>query len=72
MEGGSLSKCSSRPSAAHILLERLQQLQGWRAAPFQNVALALAPRAFMFNACSRFKGSYAADGRNGLLARFRT
>eukprot|EP00959_Pyramimonas_sp_CCMP1952_P065081 1358915-Pyramimonas_sp.AAC.1 len=27
--------------------QSLQQLQGWRVAPFQNVALALAPRAFV-------------------------
>ena len=47
MEGGSFSKCGSRLSAAHIRLKNLQQLQGSRAVPFQNGALALAPHTFV-------------------------
>ena len=46
-EGGSLPKWGSRPGAAHILLNSLQQLHGWRAGRFQNGALALAPRTFV-------------------------
>ena len=41
MDGGSFSKLGSRLSAAHIRLKSFQQLQGWRAVPFQNWALAL-------------------------------
>eukprot|EP00959_Pyramimonas_sp_CCMP1952_P186812 3906464-Pyramimonas_sp.AAC.1 len=46
VEGKPSLICGSRLSAAHIRFERSQQLHGWRAVPFQNVALALAPRAF--------------------------
>ena len=31
--------------AEHIRLKRFQQLQGWSSVPFQNAALAIAPRA---------------------------
>ena len=31
-----------------MMLEIVQQLQGWRAVDFQNLALALAPRTFVF------------------------
>eukprot|EP00959_Pyramimonas_sp_CCMP1952_P399115 8363195-Pyramimonas_sp.AAC.1 len=45
-EGGSFSKCGSRLSAAHSLLNKLQGLHGLRAGGFQNVALASARRTF--------------------------
>eukprot|EP00959_Pyramimonas_sp_CCMP1952_P039010 817130-Pyramimonas_sp.AAC.1 len=43
-EGGSFSQCGSRLRAAHIRLQSLQELHGLRAAPFQTVALSVAPR----------------------------
>ena len=55
MEGGSFSKFGSRRSAAHIRLKNLQQVQGWRAVPFQNWALALAPRTFVLKVCKRYR-----------------
>ena len=39
----------------HIRLKSLQQLQGWRAARFQNGALALAPRTFVLKVCNSYK-----------------
>ena len=39
MEGGPFSKCGSRLGAAHIRFKSLQQLQGWRAAPFKDASL---------------------------------
>eukprot|EP00959_Pyramimonas_sp_CCMP1952_P342034 7165189-Pyramimonas_sp.AAC.1 len=58
MEGGSFSTCGSRHSAARIRLSILQQLQAWRAVPFQHVTLALVPRAFVSNICNALKDSY--------------
>ena len=55
MEGGWFSKLGSRLSAAHIRLKSFQQLQGWRAAGFQNRALALAPRTFVLKACNSYR-----------------
>ena len=46
LQGGWFSKLGSLLSAAHIRLKRFQQLQGWRPVPFQNAALAIAPRTF--------------------------
>eukprot|EP00959_Pyramimonas_sp_CCMP1952_P013595 286893-Pyramimonas_sp.AAC.1 len=37
---GSVSKCGSRLSAAHISFKHLQAIHGLRAAPFHNVVLA--------------------------------
>eukprot|EP00959_Pyramimonas_sp_CCMP1952_P336435 7044751-Pyramimonas_sp.AAC.1 len=54
MEGGSLSKCGSRFSAAHIRIQHWQEFRGLRAAGFQNVALALAPRACCLQFCKNF------------------
>eukprot|EP00959_Pyramimonas_sp_CCMP1952_P435577 9120887-Pyramimonas_sp.AAC.1 len=53
VEGGSFSKCGSRPSTAHIFQE-LQELHGLRAGRFQNVVLALAPRTFVLSICKSF------------------
>ena len=58
MEGGSFSKRGSRLCAARGL-QSLQQLHGWRAVPFQNGALALAPRTSVLNICN----SYTDRGR---------
>eukprot|EP00959_Pyramimonas_sp_CCMP1952_P170228 3556350-Pyramimonas_sp.AAC.1 len=44
MEGGWVSKCSSRLSAAYMPFSSSQDLGGWRAAPFEHVVLALAPQ----------------------------
>ena len=55
MKGGSCSKLGSRLSAPHIRLRSFQQLQGWRAVPFQNWALALAPRTFVFKFSNRYR-----------------
>eukprot|EP00959_Pyramimonas_sp_CCMP1952_P085337 1784491-Pyramimonas_sp.AAC.1 len=49
MEGGSFSNCGYRLGAAHISLNKLQELHGLRAGRFQNVALVLAPRTFVLN-----------------------
>ena len=55
MEGGSFSKFGSRFSAAHIRRKSVQQLQGWRAVPFQNAALAFAPRTFVLNVSNSYR-----------------
>ena len=47
MEGAYFSNFGSRLSAAHIRLQNIQQVQGWRVVGFQNVTLALAPRTFV-------------------------
>ena len=73
MEGGSFPKFGSRLSAAHIRLKHLQQVQGWRAVPFQNWALASAPRTFVFKVCNgyrdggRFLFKGARSGVKGML-----
>eukprot|EP00959_Pyramimonas_sp_CCMP1952_P133636 2794365-Pyramimonas_sp.AAC.2 len=54
IKGGWFSKWGSRLGAANTRLENLQQLHGWKAAGFQNGALALAPRTFVLNTCSNF------------------
>eukprot|EP00959_Pyramimonas_sp_CCMP1952_P026820 562920-Pyramimonas_sp.AAC.1 len=58
MQGGSFSKCVSGNIPAHIHCRRSQQLQAWRAAPFQSVALALAPHTLVaeFAIASRMDG----------------
>eukprot|EP00959_Pyramimonas_sp_CCMP1952_P260701 5450989-Pyramimonas_sp.AAC.1 len=38
-EGGPVSTCGSRLSAAHIRFNSLQELRVWRVARFQNVGL---------------------------------
>ena len=55
MEGGSFSKWGSRLGATHIRLTSLQHLHGWRAARFQNWALALAPRTFVLKVSNSYK-----------------
>eukprot|EP00959_Pyramimonas_sp_CCMP1952_P177467 3709656-Pyramimonas_sp.AAC.1 len=45
MEGGWFSTRVSRRSAACTCFPLLQQVHRWRAACFQDVVLALAPRA---------------------------
>eukprot|EP00959_Pyramimonas_sp_CCMP1952_P223208 4666388-Pyramimonas_sp.AAC.1 len=47
MDGEWFSKCGSRLSAAHIRLNKSQELHGLRAGGFPNVALAFAPRTFV-------------------------
>ena len=66
MEGGPFSKCGSRLSAAHIRLIHFQQLQGCRAARFENVALALAPRTFGVKACNSYMGGERFLFKTGL------
>ena len=68
MEGGPFSKLGSRLSAAHIRFENVQQFQGWRAARFQNVALALAPRTLVLNNCSNFKDGWRLVFNMGAFA----
>ena len=46
-----------RVDAALLGPFRLQRLHGWSAAPFQNGALALAPRTFVLTVCSSYKDS---------------
>ena len=57
--GRPFSKWGSRLGAAHIRVKILQQLHGWRAAPFQNGVPALVPRTFVFKVCN----SYTDGGR---------
>eukprot|EP00959_Pyramimonas_sp_CCMP1952_P213630 4469757-Pyramimonas_sp.AAC.1 len=51
---GAFSQGGSRLSGAHTRLKHVQQLHGWRAIPFQHVALACAPRTFVPNVCNSF------------------
>eukprot|EP00959_Pyramimonas_sp_CCMP1952_P100490 2102094-Pyramimonas_sp.AAC.1 len=55
MEGGSLSKCGSRVSAAHVRVERSQLFEGGRAGRSQYVFLAVAPRTSVLQVCSSFR-----------------
>ena len=68
MQGGSFSKLGFRRGAANIRLENLKQLQGWRAVPFQNWALAVAPRTSAFNILQQLHGSRADGFQNWALA----
>eukprot|EP00959_Pyramimonas_sp_CCMP1952_P244112 5102948-Pyramimonas_sp.AAC.2 len=45
--------------------QNLQQLRGWRAGPFHNVALAVSPRAFVSKVFNGFKdgGRFATASR---------
>ena len=53
MEGGCcFSKWGFRFGAAHVRLQSLRQLHGSRAIPFQNWALAEAPRTFVLKVCN--------------------
>eukprot|EP00959_Pyramimonas_sp_CCMP1952_P180330 3770916-Pyramimonas_sp.AAC.2 len=52
IEGGWYSTCGSRRSAEHTRSKQLQQFHGLRAGRFQNVTLALAPRAFVVTSCT--------------------
>eukprot|EP00959_Pyramimonas_sp_CCMP1952_P350135 7335884-Pyramimonas_sp.AAC.2 len=58
MEGRLFPTCGYRLCAAHARLKQLQELHGWRAACFQNAALALAPRTLVQTNCKSVK-----DGR---------
>eukprot|EP00959_Pyramimonas_sp_CCMP1952_P219688 4593224-Pyramimonas_sp.AAC.1 len=58
MEGGPLSACGARRSTAHTRLN--QMLNGWRAAPFRNVALARAPRTCVLRVCSSVKDDHGS------------
>eukprot|EP00959_Pyramimonas_sp_CCMP1952_P438890 9188635-Pyramimonas_sp.AAC.1 len=58
MEGDTCSKCGSRLSPAHICLQSLQPLKRWRAARFQNVSLASAPRTPVVNVHRNLKDSH--------------
>ena len=55
MEGGWFAKLGSRLSAAHIRLKGFQELQGWRAARFQNLVLAVAPRTFVLKVSNSYR-----------------
>eukprot|EP00959_Pyramimonas_sp_CCMP1952_P097840 2045015-Pyramimonas_sp.AAC.1 len=54
MDGGWFSKYGSNLSAAHTRFKDLQELHGLRAGGFQNVALAMAPRTFVFKISKSF------------------
>eukprot|EP00959_Pyramimonas_sp_CCMP1952_P160077 3348001-Pyramimonas_sp.AAC.1 len=49
IEGECFSSCGSCLSAAYFRFARLQGLDGFRALPFQIVALALAPCTLVEN-----------------------
>ena len=76
MEGGWFSKLGPLLSAAHIRLKRFQQLEGWRPVPFQNAALAIAPRTFvhMYNAIViiLYKISYKVHARANMSNPYKT
>ena len=55
IEGVCYSKCGSRRSAAHIRFKNVQPFHGSRAYVTQSVALALAPRTFVFKICNSFR-----------------
>eukprot|EP00959_Pyramimonas_sp_CCMP1952_P453745 9468725-Pyramimonas_sp.AAC.1 len=71
MEGCSFSKCGPRLSTARIRLTSLQELHAWRAAPFQNVALALSARTGALKPYTCFTDFYGWRPRNDVLAWFR-
>eukprot|EP00959_Pyramimonas_sp_CCMP1952_P077355 1616869-Pyramimonas_sp.AAC.1 len=47
MEGGPVSNCGSRLSAAHIRLTQVQEFHGLKPGRFQSVGLASAQRTFV-------------------------
>ena len=51
----SFSISDSRLNAAHMRPNSLQQLQGWRAALIQIVALAYPSRTFVVNVVNSYK-----------------
>eukprot|EP00959_Pyramimonas_sp_CCMP1952_P393366 8242000-Pyramimonas_sp.AAC.1 len=53
MEDGPFSKCGFRFSATYLEV-CMQELHGWRVRPFEDVALASAPRAFLLKTCNSF------------------
>eukprot|EP00959_Pyramimonas_sp_CCMP1952_P324963 6801730-Pyramimonas_sp.AAC.1 len=56
IESGSFSKRGPRLSAVHIRFKSLQELHGLVAGNFRNVALALAPRTFVFTKLPELHG----------------
>ena len=58
MEGGPAGGSGGSPEASSpcmiLKLKIVQQLHGWRAAHFQNGALAWAPRTFVLQICNRY------------------
>eukprot|EP00959_Pyramimonas_sp_CCMP1952_P130932 2737810-Pyramimonas_sp.AAC.1 len=54
MERGRFQNVALAVNAAHIRPESLQHVPELRAAPFQHVDLALAPRTFAFEVRSSF------------------
>eukprot|EP00959_Pyramimonas_sp_CCMP1952_P448099 9382950-Pyramimonas_sp.AAC.1 len=70
MQGGQFSTCGSRLNAAHTrLLKSLQHIRAWRAIPFQNVALDLAPCAFVVHFRNSLRGSCGRSPRHRHLTR---
>eukprot|EP00959_Pyramimonas_sp_CCMP1952_P322030 6738380-Pyramimonas_sp.AAC.1 len=64
MQGDPFSNCGSRLSAAHIRHTNVQELHRLSAVPFQNLALALAPRTFASNIRKSFTDSHDQRTRN--------
>eukprot|EP00959_Pyramimonas_sp_CCMP1952_P262272 5484556-Pyramimonas_sp.AAC.2 len=50
----------------------LQGFHGLRAAAFQKLDLAFAPRTFIINGCTGFTASHVSRRRKGVCERFRT
>eukprot|EP00959_Pyramimonas_sp_CCMP1952_P396494 8307147-Pyramimonas_sp.AAC.1 len=67
MEGGPLSTCGSRRSAARIRLNMLQQFHGWWAGGLQHVVLALAPH-IRLKSSHEFHECIAVPVQNAALA----
>eukprot|EP00959_Pyramimonas_sp_CCMP1952_P075004 1567377-Pyramimonas_sp.AAC.1 len=63
MEGGWCSKCGFRKKRRAHLFQNVQELQGWRVGRFQNVALALAQRAFFKQQLQELQGLKACGSR---------
>eukprot|EP00959_Pyramimonas_sp_CCMP1952_P276701 5783963-Pyramimonas_sp.AAC.1 len=68
MEFGPFSTCGSRPSAAHVRLDGMHQLQWWRAVPYRHGFLAIAARASVRTCCRHLQRRRTAHSPNWALA----
>eukprot|EP00959_Pyramimonas_sp_CCMP1952_P180105 3766401-Pyramimonas_sp.AAC.1 len=72
IEGGPFSKCDSRLNAAHTRLKHVREHHGLRAAPFQHMVFALAPRTLVLDMCYGVTDSHGQRTSMCCLKRLRT
>eukprot|EP00959_Pyramimonas_sp_CCMP1952_P190113 3977064-Pyramimonas_sp.AAC.1 len=75
-EGGAVSKCGSRPNAAHTLLKHVQEFHGLMAAPFQNVPMVTVPEIMFWSGSGlprryNYVNSQCSSPKDGVLARIK-